>query len=49
MNRREFSTALLGAAAFPGGLVIESTESPAHPSLLLLQADPFSGLGLLKD
>ena len=48
MNRREFSAALLGAAAFPVGLVAEPTESAARPSLLLLQDDPFSGFGLLK-
>jgi hypothetical protein len=48
MNRREFSSALLGAAAFPGGLVARPTESAAHPSLLLVREDPFSGLGILK-
>jgi hypothetical protein len=47
MNRREFSSALLGAAAFPGSLVSESTEAALRPSLLLVQNDPFSGLGRL--
>ena len=48
MNRREFSSALLSAAAFPVGLLKQSSESGIHPSLLLLQDDPFSGLGVLK-
>src|SRR5882724_3931258 len=48
MNRREFSSALLGAAAFPVGLLKQPSESGIHPSLLLLQDDPFSGLGVLK-
>jgi hypothetical protein len=48
MNRREFSSALLGATAFPVGLLKQSSESGIHPSLLLLQDDPFSGLDLLK-
>src|SRR5260221_9738970 len=48
MNRREFSVALLGAAGFPGRLVAKPSETVARPSLLLLQNDPFSGLGLLK-
>ena len=48
MNRREFSSALLGAAAFPVGLLKQPLESGIHPSLLLLQDDLFSGLGVLK-
>src|SRR5438067_5123587 len=48
MNRREFSVALLGAAGFPGRLIVEPTEAVARPSLLLLQNDAFSSLGLLK-
>jgi hypothetical protein len=37
MNRREFSSALLGAAAFPVGLLKQPSESGIRPSLLLLQ------------
>jgi hypothetical protein len=48
MNLREFSSALLGATAFPVGLLKQSSESGIHPSLLLLQDDPFSGLDILK-
>ena len=48
LNRREFSAALLGAAAFPGKLLGEFDQSPRRPSLLLLRDDPFSGLALLK-
>jgi Heparinase II/III-like protein len=48
LNRREFSAALLGAAAFPGKLLGEFDQPPTRPSLLLLRDDPFSGLKVLK-
>jgi hypothetical protein len=48
LNRREFSAALLGAAAFPGKLLDEVEQSPLRPSLLLLRDDPFSGLKVLR-
>jgi Heparinase II/III-like protein len=48
LNRREFSAALLGAAAFPGKLLDEFDQPPTRPSLLLLRDDPFSGLKVLK-
>jgi hypothetical protein len=48
MNRREFATALLGAAAFPGTLLAAGSECLVRPSLLLLPEDPFSGVSLLK-
>ena len=48
VNRREFSAALLGAAAFPGKLLDDFDQSPRRPSMLLLPDDPFSGIGVLK-
>ncbi|HEY8713892.1 MAG TPA: heparinase II/III family protein, partial [Candidatus Acidoferrum sp.] len=48
INRREFSTALLGAAIFPRTLFSSLPELATHPSLLLLPQDPFSGLTLLR-
>jgi hypothetical protein len=48
VNRREFSAALLGAAAFPGKLLDDFEQSPRRPSMLLLPDDPFSGMGILK-
>jgi hypothetical protein len=48
VNRREFSVALLGAAAFPGKLLDDFEQSSRRPSLLLLPDDPFSGIGILK-
>jgi hypothetical protein len=48
MDRREFSTALLGAIVFSRSLIFGADESRVHPSMLLCAEDPFSGLGLLK-
>ena len=48
VNRREFSAALLGAAAFPGKLLDDFDQSPRRPSMLLLPDDPFSGIGVSK-
>ncbi|MEQ1473231.1 MAG: heparinase II/III family protein, partial [Candidatus Acidiferrum sp.] len=48
LNRREFSAALLGAAAFPATLLDGFDRSPQRPSMLLLRDDPFSGLNVLK-
>jgi hypothetical protein len=43
VNRREFSTALLGAAVFPRDFLSTLAEPAPRPSLLLLAQDPFSG------
>ena len=48
VNRREFSAALLGLAAFPGKLLDDFDQSPRRPSILLLPDEPFSGIGVLK-
>jgi hypothetical protein len=48
LDRREFSAALLGAAAFPRTLFEEFDKATPRPSLLLLSNDPFSGLKVLK-
>lgn len=48
VNRRQFSAALLGAAAFPGAVLDGFDQSPHRPSMLLLPDDPFSGMGALK-
>jgi hypothetical protein len=49
LNRREFSAALLGAAACPGAVLSDIAQEAIRPSLLLLRDDPFSGLRLLQD
>lgn len=49
LTRRTFSGTLLGAIAFARSVLANAASPVSRPSLLLLENDAFSGLGLLQN